>query len=335
MDTIKIVYIAANPKDTNDVDTEREYKEINEIFKKNNNKRFSLNNPVFGATQKDIADTLTSIKNEKIVIHFSGHGSQIGDFLLENKNETSLQAGAKELSQYLGSFKNIIGVVYSNCYSEDLVQNTINQINGFCIGYEETVNKDSAKNFAYQFYLSLLNNEQPKEAFEKAKKFSKIGKNANHTLIYKQSEKFAGFDNARTQKNEQKITETDNKTSLKQQTEKISKSPYTVVAILILEIVLGLWGELMPGEFRQQINELTNGHYTLAWILTGIILLFMLILMVLQEKKHKNKPENLQNATLSDSIREKFIEKLEKTYKNRLKQKLDNRLEINLEFINP
>jgi len=195
--TIKIIYISANPKNTGNIDSDEEYMQIkNALDKGKNRDSFILENPIFRAKLKDLADSLTKLNSENCIIHFSGHGNPLGNFILEQVDGSEKEIEPTRIAEYLGNYKqNLYGIVYSACYSDDLASTTNKTTGSFTIGFETPVSVSAAALFSYNFYLELLNSINPKDAFGKANSFSKLHTGTNHLANFYDGKKVFDLDN--------------------------------------------------------------------------------------------------------------------------------------------
>lgn len=185
MSITNILYISANPDDTGNIRTEKEYMQIQEAKNLGKNRdAFHLVDPVFATHPKAMALAFSQLP-ENSILHISGHGNTQGQFLLEDEQGNTIPVEAKKFVNYLKTYRQkLIGIIYSTCYSDDLWRYTSKELDVFCVGFSTSVDKAAAALFAYQFYLELLNNETPKIAYERAFEFSVLEKKSHETIYY-------------------------------------------------------------------------------------------------------------------------------------------------------
>lgn len=101
-----------------------------------------------------------------------------------------------------------------------------------------------------------------------------------------------------------------------------------IVLILILEIIIGFLGELMPDDLKKNIENLCNGHYTEIWVSVVLLTIFLLIWFVVK----KEALEKTQFINKYDADRLKILNYLLEDYKERFKNKLNERIKLDLEL---
>ena len=114
--------------------------------------------------------------------------------------------------------------------------------------------------------------------------------------------------------------------------EKITQtSPkYLVAAILLLEIMIGILGELMPDEIKPVLENLVGKeNYWIAW--TIVLVLTIAIFLYLTFRKEKPKTPTTEINLLATET-EKITENLIERYESRLIQKTGKRLPVDLKL---
>jgi len=186
MEKIDILYISANPKGTVDISTEKEYSEIQDAVARGKHRDlFNPPQPLFHSELKKLANMLSSSMKNRCILHFSGHGNQLGDFLLEQDNSEDLKIAPKNLAEYLDNYKNkILGIVFSACYSDDLARAANKKSEYFTIGFENSISVQAAKLFSYQFYLGLLDTLEIEKSYNTALSLSRLPSEFRHTANF-------------------------------------------------------------------------------------------------------------------------------------------------------
>lgn len=136
------------------------------------------------------------------------------------------------------------------------------------------------------------------------------------------------------------LSRTDTKSKAKKPlTEVFNPTPTQSFGFLLgIEIVLGLlfgpFGELMPDESKAFIENLFGSYYVLAYW-SVFIITFAILAFLLYKKERPSKKQLIQPAIPKDLTTtgiEKIKTELLESYKNRLDQKLDHRLPVHLKL---
>jgi hypothetical protein len=113
-------------------------------------------------------------------------------------------------------------------------------------------------------------------------------------------------------------------------TEKIKETPpkYILLAILILEILIGILGKLMPDEIKPILEEFVGKeNYWIAWTIVLVVTIAAFLYLAFRKETPKTKTERFSIARKTE-----ITDKLRLRYDNRLKQKTDNRLPVDLKL---
>lgn len=163
---IRILILAANPRNTTPLRLEEEIREIEEkIWKGTQRDAFSLI-PALAVRVTDLQDAL--LKHRPHIVHVSGHGNDAGGIYLENDAGNSKVVSRKALTRLFNILKREIRVIVLNvCNSADQAKLLADAV-GFAIGMNGTIHDKSAIVFAAHFYKSLAFGCSIKEAFELA-----------------------------------------------------------------------------------------------------------------------------------------------------------------------
>lgn len=164
--TIKLLFLAANPADTDPLKLEREIEIIREKVRET-----AFGNH-FEITQQPRvrADQLQDflLKYRPDIVHFSGHGSCDSELVLENISSESRQVSVKALSNLFSLLRqNTRFVVLNACYSERQAQAIAEHIE-WVIGMSKAIDDAAAIDFAGSFYQALGYGYGVRSAFELA-----------------------------------------------------------------------------------------------------------------------------------------------------------------------
>ena len=167
MNSIKVLFLAANPRQTSTLALDEEIREITQKIRLSDG-RNALNIISTWAVRPD--DLLQYLNEHKPqVVHFSGHGSSSGEIILVDNNGNAKAVTPHALKALFSTLKDNIGIVVLNaCYSKIQGQ-AINELIDFVIGMDTAIGDQAAIVFAASFYRALGFNRTIQEAFDQAK----------------------------------------------------------------------------------------------------------------------------------------------------------------------
>lgn len=162
-----ILFLAANPKDSEPLRLDEEIRNIEEGLRRSKNRDY------FELKQKwalRITDLRRALLDENPnIIHFSGHGSELGRIYLESPVGESVEIDSIALANLFELFKDQIDCVLLNaCYSEHQAQEISKHIN-YVIGMSDEVPDEAAIAFSEAFYDAIANGRDIEFAFKLAK----------------------------------------------------------------------------------------------------------------------------------------------------------------------
>lgn len=166
-ETIKILFLAANPQNQNPLRLGEEAREIREKIRLATERdRFSYEDR-WAVRVPDLTQVMLDIK--PTIAHFSGHGSGKKGLYFENPVSGSQLVPAKALSALFARFnKTLRCVVLNACYSEEQAQ-AISQHVDYVVGMNEKIDDKASVAFSVGFYQALGAGEAVEEAFELGK----------------------------------------------------------------------------------------------------------------------------------------------------------------------
>src|SRR5215217_1659135 len=151
--TIKLLFLAANPADTDTLKLEREIEIIREKVRETefgNHFEITKRSSVRADQLQDFL-----LKYRPDIVHFSGHGSSDRELVLENISSESRQVSVKALSDLFSLLRqNTRFVVLNACYSEVQAQAIAEHIE-WVIGMSKAIDDSAAIDFAGSFYQAL------------------------------------------------------------------------------------------------------------------------------------------------------------------------------------
>jgi hypothetical protein len=161
---ITILFLAANPAGTSQLDLTEEVNAIDdELYKSKFRDHFNLEQR-FELKPDEISEQL--LRHNPQIVHFSGHGSEAGEIILEDETGRVHPVDAVAISKLFSTLKDSISCVVLNaCYSEvqaKLISNHIDCV----IGMSKAIGDAAAIEFAQGFYRAIGYGKDLETAFE-------------------------------------------------------------------------------------------------------------------------------------------------------------------------
>ena len=149
-----ILFLASNPGDTPRMALDIEARNIEESLRRSKDRdefRFTTR---WAVRIKDLRRAL--LDEEPAIVHFSGHGSIVGEIVLEQETAGARKIVSKEaLANLFGILKDSIEVVVLNaCYSEAQADELVKHIQ-YVVGMSKDIKEHSARTFSEAFYDAL------------------------------------------------------------------------------------------------------------------------------------------------------------------------------------
>lgn len=161
---VKVLFLAANPVDTPPLKLDEEVRAIDQALRKTSYRDHFDFIQHRAVQYGDLQELL--LRHEPALVHFSGHGSEAGELLLQEKNGVAHPIREQTLSRLFAVLKdNIRCVVLSACYSEGQAAAIAQHID-VVIGMKHALGDDAARNFAAAFYQGLGYGRSVKTAFD-------------------------------------------------------------------------------------------------------------------------------------------------------------------------
>jgi hypothetical protein len=161
---VKILFLASNPADTPMLRLDKEARAIDEALRQAEyRQRFEIIQH-WAVRVSDLQACL--LRHEPNIIHFSGHGSETSEIVLENASGTSQALPAEALSRLFGLFKEHLRCVVLNaCYTQFQAEAIADQIE-CVIGMSKAIRDEACLNFSNAFYQALGYGKDIQTAFE-------------------------------------------------------------------------------------------------------------------------------------------------------------------------
>lgn len=161
----RILFLAANPSDTTRLRLGEERREIDQRIQKGKYRdRLELAD-AWAITRGDLIETL--LRYKPTVLHFSGHGGEQGQIILNDESGRAAAVSAEALADLFRIFsaKGLRCVLLNACYSAVQAEAIAQHID-CVIGISGTIPDPTALAFASGFYAGLAAGESMQLAFE-------------------------------------------------------------------------------------------------------------------------------------------------------------------------
>ena len=161
---IKILFLAANPQDSVRLRLDEEIRGIEQaLLQAEYRDKFAIEQE-WAVRVSDLQGHL--LRHQPDIVHFSGHGSEASEIILEDKTGESQTVPTRALEQLFAVLKdNIRCVVLNACYSKKQAQAIAKHID-CVIGMSKAIGDEAAINFAVAFYQALGYGKNVKTAFD-------------------------------------------------------------------------------------------------------------------------------------------------------------------------
>ncbi len=162
--SVKILVLATNPGETDQLRLDQEVRGIDQALQQSRfREKFQLNQQ-WAVRVSDLQRLLLRFKPD--IVHFSGHGSESSEIILEDDGGNSKPVPAQALSKLFSLFKdNIKCVVLNACYTEAQAE-AISRHIGCVVGMSRVIGDEAAISFSEAFYGALGDGRDIKTAFE-------------------------------------------------------------------------------------------------------------------------------------------------------------------------
>lgn len=164
---ITVLFFATNPKGTSQLRLDEEARSIQEMIRKSKHRDSISFETRWAVRPLDILQAINEINPD--VVHFSGHGAETGELVLENTDGSEKLVTKEAITQTIMSSSDKIHLLFFNaCFSYEQAQEVVNYVDA-AIGMTDAIGDGAACSFAAQFYSSLGFGFSIKKAFDQAK----------------------------------------------------------------------------------------------------------------------------------------------------------------------
>jgi CHAT domain len=164
---IKLLYLAANPRDTTRLALDEEAREIAVKIRLSEHRDLLQVVTAWAVRPDDLLQQLN--EHRPTIVHFSGHGSSSGALALVDAHGNTKEVSTRALESLFTAMKDDIRLVFLNaCYTRaqaEAIRRTID----FVVGMSTAVGDAAAIVFAASFYRALGFGRTVGAAFEQAR----------------------------------------------------------------------------------------------------------------------------------------------------------------------
>jgi hypothetical protein len=164
---ITVLFFATNPKNTDRLRLDEEVRSIQEMLRKSEHRDSISFESRWAVRPLDILQAINELNPD--VIHFSGHGADTSELVLENSDGSAKLVTKDAITQTIMTASDKIHlIVFNTCFSYEQAQSIKEYIDA-AIGMATSISDNGACAFAAQFYSSLGFGLSLQKAFEQAK----------------------------------------------------------------------------------------------------------------------------------------------------------------------
>ena len=162
-ETIKVLFVASNPLDQNQLRLDEERRAITEKVRASDYRDSVQFVSRWAARPSDLLQALNEHKPH--VVHFSGHGSINNELIFQADDGSTKLVSQKAIVTTMSTVAdNLRLVVFNACFSQDQAEAVTQHIEA-AIGMSDAIGDDAARVFAAQFYYAIGFGRSVKKAF--------------------------------------------------------------------------------------------------------------------------------------------------------------------------
>lgn len=161
----KILFLAANPTNEARLQTDHEYRLIQQELKLGNQSdKYEFLQPRLSVTVETL---LRAIDEHPQIVHFSGHGQEDGIIISKDDN-TAHVLGTRAIKRLFKKLKGQTRIVLlNNCYSASQAE-VISKFGMYVVGYNLPIGDKAAISFARGLYIGLGQGDSFEDAYDDA-----------------------------------------------------------------------------------------------------------------------------------------------------------------------
>jgi len=162
-----VLFLASNPIDQPQLRLDEEARAISEMIRKTKHRESIKLESCWAVRPIDILQALNEFQPS--IVHFSGHGSNADEIVLQtNEGNSKVVSKAALVQTMLASCDGIRLVFFNTCYSINQA-NAISEFVDATIGMNAEIGDDAARIFSSQFYSSIGFGNSLEKSFQQAK----------------------------------------------------------------------------------------------------------------------------------------------------------------------
>lgn len=167
VDKLTILFLAANPQDTQKLALDQEVRSITEAIRKSEGRDGIEFFSRWAVQSLDILQAINETDPE--IIHFSGHGSEKGEIVLDDGSGNIAMVSKEAMAAAVASASKKVRMIFFNaCFSQKEAQAVVDKVEA-AIGMNTEIGDEAAIVFAAQFYSSIGFGKNLQQAFDQAK----------------------------------------------------------------------------------------------------------------------------------------------------------------------
>lgn len=166
-DQIKVLFLAANPEGTGQLNLEDEYNKIYEALDASPNKRRFRLFRYWKVRREELIELLLDYKPH--ILHFSGHGDSTGKIVLETADGARWDLDEQTFRASLASAGTTVKLVCLNACFSHLSGQILSRLVDCVIGMSAAVYDNTAVTFSEAFYRALGSDASIQAAFDQAR----------------------------------------------------------------------------------------------------------------------------------------------------------------------
>ena len=164
---ITILFLASNPSGTGKLQLDEEARSIQNKIRLSEYRDTIKFETRWAVRTADIFQSIN--ETNPTIIHFSGHGCNTGDLILENPDGSPKKVTPEAISQAIATVSDSVRlVVFNACYSQTQAERIVDFIDS-SIGMSTSIGDEAACVFSAQFYSSIGFGRSLETAFRQAK----------------------------------------------------------------------------------------------------------------------------------------------------------------------
>ena len=161
-----VLFLAANPNETTQIRLDEEARSIQEMIRKSEYRDSIRFETRWAVRPMDVFQAIN--ETHPTVIHFSGHGAESGELILQDDNGDVKLVTPDVMAKVAATVADSVRLFFFNaCSSKRQAESVVNTVNA-AIGMSAPIDDAAACVFAGQFYSSLGFGASVKKAFDQA-----------------------------------------------------------------------------------------------------------------------------------------------------------------------